>query len=232
MIDSQPSHQFEYQQALAKQYDARRSHEYKWQRENELVTTWLAELLPHDAVVLDVPIGTGRFMEEYLRHSCRVIGVDLSEDMLFEARTKLRRSRKQLANRRTVTKVDLVQADVTRLPLADKSVDVAVCIRLLNLVPISVVRDALKDLARVSQGSIIIGVRTHGRRGAFRRSVASIRSKIRGVNPKLSIHSDEDLREAVAAANLCIRSKEVVVHGIRGSSIYHIYVLEPKSIRL
>ncbi|MGH1506013.1 MAG: ubiquinone/menaquinone biosynthesis methyltransferase [Acidimicrobiales bacterium] len=75
--------------------------------------------LPPGAVVLDLACGTGDFCVELERAGHRPIGVDLSFGMLSAARTE----------------VPLVQGDLLALPMADASVDAAVCgFALRNLV--------------------------------------------------------------------------------------------------
>lgn len=82
-------------------------------------TTQQALALQPGAVVLDLACGTGDFCVELARAGHRPIGIDLSFGMLSEARTD----------------APLVQGDLLQLPLADQSVDAAVCgFALRNLV--------------------------------------------------------------------------------------------------
>lgn len=82
-------------------------------------TTQQALELEPGAVVLDLACGTGDFCVELARASHRPIGIDLSFGMLSEARTD----------------APLVQGDLLQLPVADQSVDAAVCgFALRNLV--------------------------------------------------------------------------------------------------
>ena len=76
------------------------------------------ELKP-DSTILDLACGTGDFCVELTRGGHRPIGVDLSFGMLAAARTG----------------APLVQGDLLQLPVADQSVDAAVCgFALRNLV--------------------------------------------------------------------------------------------------
>jgi demethylmenaquinone methyltransferase/2-methoxy-6-polyprenyl-1,4-benzoquinol methylase len=82
-------------------------------------TTQNALALEPGSVVLDLACGTGDFCVELARAGHRPIGVDLSFGMLSAARTDR----------------PLVQGDLLRLPVADQSVDAAVCgFALRNLV--------------------------------------------------------------------------------------------------
>jgi demethylmenaquinone methyltransferase/2-methoxy-6-polyprenyl-1,4-benzoquinol methylase len=67
--------------------------------------------LPGGALVADLACGTGDLCRELRRSGYRAIGFDFSSGMLSEA----------------TTDAPLVQADVLRLPLADRSVDGATC---------------------------------------------------------------------------------------------------------
>jgi len=67
--------------------------------------------LPGGALVADLACGTGDLCRELSRDGYRAVGFDFSLGML----------------RKATTDVPLVQADVLRLPLADRSVDGATC---------------------------------------------------------------------------------------------------------
>ena len=67
--------------------------------------------LPGGALVADLACGTGDLCRELSRDGYRAVGFDFSLGMLAKA----------------TTDVPLVQADVLRLPLADRSVDGAAC---------------------------------------------------------------------------------------------------------
>jgi len=57
----------------------------KWRREQEVVASFLKEL-PRGAIILDVPVGTGRFIPCYRETALRWYGLDISRDMLREAK--------------------------------------------------------------------------------------------------------------------------------------------------
>jgi demethylmenaquinone methyltransferase/2-methoxy-6-polyprenyl-1,4-benzoquinol methylase len=67
--------------------------------------------LPGGAMVADLACGTGDLCRELSRDGYRAVGFDFSLGMLAKA----------------TTDVPLVQADVLRLPLADRSIDGATC---------------------------------------------------------------------------------------------------------
>ena len=76
----------------------------------------LEALPPEIGALLDIGTGTGRLLELLAVRTQRALGVDASRDMLALARARL--SERGLADRCTVR-----QADMYRLPLADRSFD-------------------------------------------------------------------------------------------------------------
>lgn len=98
--------------------------------------------------VLDVPVGTGRFLSLYKKLGLSCIGVDASEDMLAEAK-KLPAARGQ----------DLVVGDATAIEYDDNEFDVAICIRFLNLVDQHTMYLTMKELLRLARRQIILTIR-------------------------------------------------------------------------
>lgn len=115
-----------------------------------------------DPVVLDAPCGTGR-MSAFLVGRGRYVGIDLAPAMLSEARARN-------------AGATYLAGDLTRLPLADRSVDVAVCIRLLHLVRDRDLRVAfLRELARVTRVGVVVDFR-HDR--AIRTWFGRVRARV------------------------------------------------------
>lgn len=142
-----------YEADLAASYERDRAGA-QWQKEQEAVAELLTEAgVDAASTVLDAPVGTGRFLLLYGKIGCRVVGIDLSQDMLARARKRL---------------VDypglhakLLRCDLTQLELHDASADLAVCVLFMNIVNLSVARSALTELARVAAGRVVVGVRFH-----------------------------------------------------------------------
>lgn len=86
----------------------------------------LCELLARTgaSVVYDIPVGTGRVAQYCQPMGIRVVGCDLSGDMLKITRDKADRSDLDVA---------LIQADASHLPFASDSIPCVVCLRLLHL---------------------------------------------------------------------------------------------------
>ncbi|MEE8174525.1 MAG: ubiquinone/menaquinone biosynthesis methyltransferase [Dehalococcoidia bacterium] len=73
---------------------------------------------PRDGLVLDIATGTGEMALDLARGGSKVVGVDLSQEMLSRCRAKLSRKRLQ-------PMIDLLQADALALPFADETFDCA-----------------------------------------------------------------------------------------------------------
>jgi SAM-dependent methyltransferase len=139
-----------YMGATATGYDARRAPTEKWLSEDDTVRE-LLHVLPTGATILDVPVGTGRFLELYHQRGMKVVGRDISPDMLSAARDKL--------NELDGLECSLGLADIRTIPDADDHYDCALSIRFLNWVDSNGLEEALRELRRVSKRYLIIGVR-------------------------------------------------------------------------
>lgn len=171
-----------YRGAVADAYATRRRRDPQWHREHASMAGMLARRATTQAV-LDVPFGTGRFADLYLRRDDSVAGVDISMDMLSAARS-LEDVRK-LAPR-------LIQADAESIPLADSSVDLAVCTRFFNWLPVELRVRVLRELARVARQGILLQIRVRDEppqsefwlrlvREVARHPVASVSGRTRGL---------------------------------------------------
>ena len=100
----------------------------------------------------DVGTGTGRAAIALARTGAQVIGVDASAEMLAVAR---RRAAEELAGGRNAGAADIrfEQGDAHDLPLGDRSVDGAACLRVLMHTPDW--RRCLAELCRVSRSRIV-----------------------------------------------------------------------------
>ena len=104
----------------------------------------LDALLPRSTsgTVLDAPCGAGRFSEILASRGARVLALDLSPAML-----------------RTAARVaaGAARGELERLPLADRSVEGALCFRFLHHVPSSAQRARiLAELTRVSKSFVVV----------------------------------------------------------------------------
>ncbi len=132
----------------AKGYLAKRLKQESWHREQTIVREMLARL-PDGARVLDVPFGTGRFVEMYLAKNMTVHGIDISQDMLDAAR-------EALADK--YDRCDIRQGGADALPYERNYFDVTVCFRFFGLIPMDLGQRVLAELSRVTKGDLVIRV--------------------------------------------------------------------------
>jgi SAM-dependent methyltransferase len=143
-----------YQGEVAARYVERRAGSRKWAREQSALQAVVAGLAP-GTTILDVPLGTGRFLDFYARAGCRVLGLDISQDMMAVARD---------ADGHESLRA-LVQGDAASIPLRDRCVDYVVCTRLSNWLPPPVLARAVSEFARIARRGLVIEARVGRRLG-------------------------------------------------------------------
>lgn len=150
---------------VAREYDSKREQSPKWKIEQRIIEDMLSDL-PPDSIILDAPIGTGRFLPFCQKKKFRIIGLDLSGDMLLECIRKLvpgeqekwvaacNQARKVLP----VTIDDIIhlqQGDVRRTGFADKSVDCAINCRITRWLSPDDCQVMIREMQRVCRQRII-----------------------------------------------------------------------------
>lgn len=119
---------------------------HRYAKEEAIINAWLDDL-PAGALVLDVPCGTGRFVNTITRRGFRYLGADISEAMIGEARQQSGSGLVQ----------DFIHADASNLPLEDNEVDCVIIWRLLHHIQDPTVRQAiLREAARVSRRKVLV----------------------------------------------------------------------------
>lgn len=143
---------------VATGYDAKREDSLKWKLEQAIIEGYLADL-PEGSWVLDCPVGTGRFLPFYQENKFVVRGLDLSEDMLREAETKIVDKMRVRLGLGDVRDLKNEQQNPKFSVLADKSNDASIMCRLTRwLSPDDCVR-AMAELQRVTRDRIIFTAR-------------------------------------------------------------------------
>lgn len=163
-----------YRGRKAATYEEVRQRQERWAIENEAVRRYLTELRPRS--VLDCPVGTGRFFGVYRELNVQTIhGVDTSEEMLALARKK--KMRWGILNR---DRVVLEQGDASNLRWGRDTMDVAVCVRFLDLIDEEAMRRVMREMSRVARRAVVLTIRlgdryvpktntaTHDRRKFYR----------------------------------------------------------------
>jgi ubiquinone/menaquinone biosynthesis C-methylase UbiE len=155
-----------YRGKKAATYEAVRKKQARWDLENEAVERYLIGAL---GPVLDVPVGTGRFLDLYESLGLRAYGIDSSEEMLALARRK--RGAKNAALR---------LGDAAETKSNDRSFGTVVCVRFLDLIPEDAMVRVLRELCRVARERVVLTIRlgetyvhksntcTHDRRKFYR----------------------------------------------------------------
>jgi ubiquinone/menaquinone biosynthesis C-methylase UbiE len=137
-----------YSGAMAAGYERKRMKQQRWHEENALVAAMLSSQKLNS--VLDVPVGTGRFLRLYRKLNLACVGIDSSPAMLALARRKRQPGQ-------------LLIGDARQLLLEDKAVDATVCVRFLDLIEEHAMRQVVAELCRVTRTCIILTIRLGGK---------------------------------------------------------------------
>jgi len=135
----------------ARSYDRTRGESDRFRAEEAAFTELFAIARPTS--VLDCPFGTGRWISHYKDSAAQVVGIDLSADMLKEAQSKV--------DSAGLRNVRLVQGSIFDQGLFGPQLgrfNLAVCVRFLNWIESSKLREGMRNLDRVAQNHVIIGV--------------------------------------------------------------------------
>ena len=103
--------------AIAKSFDITRRK--PWKQVIDFI-----EKIPQSSNVADIGCGNGRHLIPCAQHCKKVIGLDISEELLKIVQKKL--------DENNLTNVDLVQSDIADMPLEDDSVDYVLFIASLH----------------------------------------------------------------------------------------------------
>ena len=183
----------------AAHYVQRRASEPTWAWEDESVRQYVASL-GGGLQVLDVPVGSGRYVPIFLDAGWTVHGCDISAEMISVAK-------EHLGER--FSECEMVVAPAEAMPWADDSIDVIVSGRFIQWIPeLSAVDRVIAEFARVGRGELFIQLRIPARprtdptlRGAFRQAAQVVSRKVRrrrlarsaGSAAQISTHSEPDL---------------------------------------
>jgi ubiquinone/menaquinone biosynthesis C-methylase UbiE len=134
---------------VAEQYEGVRAQQRAWHREHRLVERWCATIAPR-STVLDIPCGTGRLLPICNRFGLRVVGADLSADMM-----------RQIPHDRRALEAcgGLAACDAARLPFAGASFDYVVSLRLFHLeIDLGVQERMLREFLRIARSGILLHI--------------------------------------------------------------------------
>jgi ubiquinone/menaquinone biosynthesis C-methylase UbiE/DNA-binding MarR family transcriptional regulator len=108
----------------------------------------IEKLLPRNLILADIGCGTGSLTFELARFAKKVVGVDLSPEMLRRAR--------DVAKERKIRNVDFRLGNALKVPLGSNSVDAAFAVMVLHFLPDPQL--AVAELCRITRagGSVVI----------------------------------------------------------------------------
>ncbi len=131
----------------AAHYNIRREKNPKWRREFAALRNILSACRS-DSSILDIPVGTGRFIPLYNSGFRKVFGFDVSLDMVRQAIAGY-----------PAGKVYFGVGEAEKIPFCDKSIDYLVSIRFLNWISTEHLRHILQEYTRVARLGIIVSIR-------------------------------------------------------------------------
>lgn len=116
--------------------------------DDRIASLAIEKLLPRNLILADIGCGTGSLTFELARFAEKVIGVDLSKEMLRHARA--------LAKERQLSNVEFRRGDAAKLPLPEDGVDAAFSVMVLHFLPEP--QRAVAELCRITRpgGSVIV----------------------------------------------------------------------------
>ncbi len=128
----------------AKNYEKNRRKRKVWKEENDFVENCVKKIKPD--TILDIPVGTGRFLSFYEEQGIGVVGVDVSDAMLMQAKQK-------------DTRAILKKGDAFNLQFQDEVFECIVCIRFLHRIKPKDLHRLFEEFARVVRCCIILNIR-------------------------------------------------------------------------
>ncbi len=188
-----------YKGKTAQEYERKRVNTKKWKNEQRAVECFLSEYSPK--TVLDVPVGTGRFIPQYISGGIQFHGIDTSEAMLSLAIDKARGT--------TVPHI-LEKGDILNLDVEDNAYECIVCVRFLNWMGCDQVKTILTEFERISQKYIMLDIRLSDK----------CKFTGKGIHP----HSSEEFYGLLEVLNLQVLESKAV-DTARSGSVKHVFLI-------
>lgn len=204
-------------------YDERRQKSARWAQEVAAMGDILSELKPE--VVLDCPFGTGRWTEQYLAIDAGVVGVDLSEGMLAEAKQKL-----EAAGIGDSDRFRFIEASIfdigSNCDVGD--IDCALCIRFVNWIPMPDVHRAMAALSSTSASSLVVGASVVPSDTGFlkklsmKKSLAKTNKKAAGKPPQ-HVHNEDEFLAAVQENGWTLKIKTPIFQNKSRENFFYVF---------
>ncbi len=145
---------------VAAGYDEKREQSQKWKTEQQIVENMLSRI-PAGSRVLDVPTGTGRFIEKADTLGLIYTGMDLSAEMLSLATAKVKDPNKTINGEQAFSFCEGNVLD--GIPYDTNHFDAVLCIRLTRWIAgdhgEAGIRDLISELCRVASDRVILTAR-------------------------------------------------------------------------
>jgi len=136
-----------YYNNTAQNYEKRRKKQDWWHVEQREMAHLLKKL-PENLSVVDIPFGTGRFVNDYHDHGYKIAGLDSSGHMINTAKDILGED---------FEGINAITGDAANLPYGDDQFDLVVSTRFLrDIVTFKVAKKVLAEFARVTKKYAII----------------------------------------------------------------------------
>lgn len=170
-----------YDNNVATNYDCDREKEEHWNKENYFIKKYFYNKKIKN--LLDIPVGTGRFLNSYQLID-NVVGIDISDAMLHEAQIKVVKG--------VLSNIKLEVGDVFSLKFPDNFFDHTVCFRLLHLIPPEFRIEFISELMRVTSGKMILQVYEGKKINMINKILNKMKTVIQNIIPSLNkeIHKE------------------------------------------
>ena len=155
---------------ISKYYNKDQAEQYEVSRNNPI---WLAEIEVFHKIkenimakykrkieILDVPTGTGRWIPHIQDITSKYLGVDVSKNMLDQAKLKLNRCPKKF-----IESAKLIETSVEQLPLnVSGKFNLIIMTRFLSHFSISEIKNIMNIIRNYSNGDLVVSFRVADKR--------------------------------------------------------------------
>ena len=167
-------------------------------REKKCVADAIADL-PPNSLILDAPCGTGRLAEVLLERGHRVVGLDISSQMLEVAKIRLARFGPRFQTR---------VGDATELVSGEDEFAAALCARVLMHFPLSEQIKFLRGVARATDGKVIFNQSLNT---PYQRARRAAKRMLRNQEPAGYPISTDESQQLIHGAGLKLVSRRAVM---------------------
>jgi SAM-dependent methyltransferase len=153
----------------AKRYVASRAKNARWDREQAWFGGHIARF--QGASFLDAPVGTGRFVSEVKAADGQLIAVDISADMLAQAR--------EAAHEAGLKSARFLESDMSSVELPeDVMADVAISARFFNWLPSALASNAFANIAAHTRSEMLVSLTSIDERHFSGTELAQVQNRL------------------------------------------------------